>query len=402
MSPRVLFVDHTAQLGGAELSMLEIAKALSASSRVVLFEDGPFRHRLEAAGVPTTVLPAPGQLNGVRRDGSVLAALRSIPGLVQQAARLTSVARDYDVLLANSQKSMLVGALAGRLARRPVIWYCRDLMSADHFGALQRTVAGWAARWLIDAVIANSHATKDALAAIGGRPDQITVVHNKIDAAPFDAVTPDEIDAVRAELRLPERGVVGVFSRLAPWKGQHVLLEAMRKLPDVTALIVGDALFPEDRAYADRLRRIIQDDGLGSRVRMTGFREDVPVLMHACDVIVHTSTAPEPFGRVIVEGMLARRPVVCTDAGGPAEIVADRRTGRLVSPNDPAALRVAIHDVLSDRAGATEMTERAYARARSHFSIRQLTDRVRSLLAQTVTGPTPTINRSAASQRSTS
>jgi glycosyltransferase involved in cell wall biosynthesis len=362
MSPRVLFVDHTAQLGGAELSMLEIAKALSSSSRVVLFEDGPFRHRLEAAGVPTTVLPAPGQLNGVRRDGSVLAALRSIPGLVQQAARLTSVARDYDVLLANSQKSMLVGALAGRLARRPVIWYCRDLMSADHFGALQRTVAGWAARWLIDRVIANSHATKDALAAIGGRPDQITVVHNGIDAAPFDAVTPDQIDAVRAELRLPERGVVGVFSRLAPWKGQHVLLEAMRKLPDVTALIVGDALFPEDRAYADRLRRTIQDNGLGSRVRMTGFREDVPVLMHACDVIVHTSTAPEPFGRVLAEGMMAERAVIATREGGPAEIIEDGRTGILVSPSDPAGLRSAIRDLIEQ----PELRDRIATNGMSH------------------------------------
>jgi glycosyltransferase involved in cell wall biosynthesis len=382
--------------------MLEIAKALSPASRVVLFEDGPFRHRLEAASVPATVLPAPGQLNRVRRDGSVLAAVWSIPSIVQQAVRLSQIAREYDTLLANSQKSMLVAALAGRLARRPVIWYCRDLMSADHFGALQRTVAGWAARWLIDRVIANSHATKDALAAIGGRPDQITVVHNGIDAAPFDAVTSQDIDAVRAELRLPERGVIGVFSRLAPWKGQHVLLEAMRKLPDVTALIVGDALFPEDRAYADRLRRTIQDDGLGSRIRMTGFREDIPVLMHACDAIVHTSTAAEPFGRVIVEGMLARRPVVCTDAGGPAEIVADQRTGRLVPPNDPAALRAAIHDVLTDRAGTAEMTERAYVRARSHFSIRQLIDGVHSILAQTINGSTPMINRSTSPARSAS
>jgi glycosyltransferase involved in cell wall biosynthesis len=382
MSPRVLFVDHTAQLGGAELSMLEIAKALSASSRVVLFEDGPFRHRLEAASVPTTVLPAPGQLNDVRRNGSVLAALRSIPGLIQQAARLTRVARGYDVLVANSQKSMLVGALAGWLARRPVIWHCRDLMSADHFGALQRTVAGWVARWWVDHVIANSHATKNALVAIGGHPDQITVVHNGIDAAPFDAVTSQDVDTVRDELSLPETGVVGVFSRLAEWKGQHILLEALRDLPDVTALIVGDALFPEDRAYADRLRRTIQDNGLGSRVRMTGFREDVPVLMHACDVIVHTSTAPEPFGRVIVEGMLAGRPVVATNIGGPSEIIADRETGILVPPNNPSELRFVLRRVATNTDYCKQLARKGYQYASETYTVAPIVNDMITIICQ--------------------
>jgi glycosyltransferase involved in cell wall biosynthesis len=116
--------------------------------------------------------------------------------------------------------------------------------------------------------------------------------------------------------------------------------------------------------------------------------------MHACDAIVHTSTAPEPFGRVIVEGMLARRPVVCTDAGGPAEIVADERTGRLVPPNDPATLRMAIQDVLTDPVGAAEMTERAYATARSRFSLQQLTNNVRSVLEQTVNKSIQTADRS--------
>jgi glycosyltransferase involved in cell wall biosynthesis len=124
--------------------------------------------------------------------------------------------------------------------------------------------------------------------------------------------------------------------------------------------------------------------------------------MHACDAIVHTSTAPEPFGRVIVEGMLARRPVVCTDAGGPAEIVADERTGRLVPPNDPATLRTAIQDVLTDPVGAAEMTERAYAAARSRFSMRQLTDNVRSVLEQTVNASTHTINQPTSPVRSVS
>jgi glycosyltransferase involved in cell wall biosynthesis len=257
-------------------------------------------------------------------------------------------------------------------------------MTADHFGALQRTVAGWAARWLIDHVIANSHATKDALAAIGGNLDQITVVQNGIDAAPFDAVTPDQIDTVRDELNLPETGVVGVFSRLAEWKGQHVLLEALRDLPNVTALIVGDALFPEDRAYADRLRRTIQDDGLGSRVRMTGFREDVPVLMHACDLIVHTSTSPEPFGRVIVEGMIAGRPVIATNVGGPAEIIRDQISGVLVSPHSSTDLENGIRLLMNDRPLYEKISQYGYRQARNIFGSGDMVDTIVKTLNQVI------------------
>jgi glycosyltransferase involved in cell wall biosynthesis len=220
------------------------------------------------------------------------------------------------------------------------------------------------------------------------------VVHNGIDAAPFDAVTPDEIGAVRDELNLPETGVVGVFSRLAEWKGQHVLLEALRDLPNVTALIVGDALFPEDRAYADRLRRTIQDDGLGSRVRMTGFREDVPVLMHACDVIVHTSTAPEPFGRVIVEGMLAGRPVIATNIGGPAEVLNHGETGYLVPPGDAQTLADVLRTLTAPgssegttiRIDVQQVVDAGSSMARARFSVDRMQNGIEECVAACVGG----------------
>lgn len=391
---RPLFVDHTAQLGGAELYLLSIAKAFRPTGRIVLFEDGAFRRHLEEESIPTSILPTLTRLDRVRKDGSLMAMFQAVPDVLEQTWRLSACAASCDVIVANSQKAMLIGALAGLWTRRPVVWCCHDLMSSAHFGPLQRVLAGGAARYLVSHIIANSRSTRDALVDLGISTKRISVVYNGIDDAPFRTVTSDQIQAVRQELTLPDSKVIGVFSRLAAWKGQHVLLEALGDLPDVTALIVGDALFPEDRRYEEQLHRTIQAYGIEDRVRMTGFREDVPVLMHACDAIVHTSTAPEPFGRVIVEGMLARRPVVCTDAGGPAEIVADERTGRLVPPNDPATLRMAIQDVLTDPVGAAEMTERAYATARSRFSLQQLTNNVRSVLEQTVNKSIQTADRS--------
>jgi glycosyltransferase involved in cell wall biosynthesis len=382
----VLFVDHTAKLGGAELSLLTVATAFRASSRVVLFESsGPFHDRLQQAGVDTTILPAPKALSSVRRDGGLSTALKTIPGVCSLAWRLSRIARSYDVVLANSQKSMLVAALAGVLARRPVVWYLRDLLTPAHFGSLQLRVAVAVANTCVSRVIANSHATKQALVEIGGDPDRIAVVHNGLDERPFQAVSSADVAEVRAELDLPASGVVGVFSRLAAWKGQHVLLEAVRALPEVTVLLVGDALFPEDEQYAEQLRHRIHEWGLGERVRMTGFRDDIPVLMRACDAVLHTSTAPEPFGRVLVEGMMAGRPVIATEEGGPAEIITNGRTGLLIPSENVKALQEAIQFILGNSDIAECMARKGHEHAQSVFSATRMIANARSVLEAVVT-----------------
>jgi glycosyltransferase involved in cell wall biosynthesis len=376
MPPRVLFVDHTAELGGAELSLLTVAKDFRERGRVVLFEEGPFLERLRNSGIHADVLKAPDTLDSVRRDGSVLNSLRAVPDLFALAWRLSRIARDYDVVVANSQKSMVVSALAGVVARRPVVWYLRDLMLPVHFGPLRRWVTALLSNFFVSRVVANSEATREALISCGGPASRIDVVYNGIDEDPFRSVSSSDVAAARDELNLPDARVVGLFSRLAEWKGQHVLLRALRTLPNVTALIVGDALFPQDRRYAEQLKTKIAEWGLEDQVRMPGFRDDVPTLMHACDIVLHTSTAPEPFGRVIVEGMLAKRPVVATDRGGAAEIITHGETGLLIPPGDSDALSDTIRYTLTNPDGAALIAQQGYDVARSRFSTKQMIDGV--------------------------
>jgi len=90
--------------------------------------------------------------------------------------------------------------------------------------------------------------------------------------------------------------------------------------------------------------------------------------MKAVDIVVHTSIAPEPFGRVIVEGMLARRPVIATAAGGALEIIDDEHTGRLVPPGDPDVLAEAVTHLLKRPEEARQMGRAGHAVARERFS----------------------------------
>jgi len=381
VSARPLFVDQSGGLGGAEISLLDVVAGYRDRAAVVVFDEGPFVDRLRERGVDTQVLRLGGSVSGVRKESSGVGQMLSGPGVLRAAWRLSRMAREFDVLYANTQKAFVVSAMAGVMARRPVIWHLRDMLTAEHFSGMNRRVAVTLANRIARRIIVNSHATKESFVAAGGRADRVTVVHNGIDPAPFDAVDGAEAAKAREGLGVGAGFVIGVFGRLAPWKGQHVVIEALAGLEGVGAVIVGDALFGET-AYAEWLRRMVEEQGLGDRVKLVGFRDDVPVLMKAVDAVVHSSTSPEPFGRVIVEGMLAGRPVIATNAGGAAEIVTDGETGLLTPPGDAVALREAIGRLASDRAWSRSLAERGGRHAREHFSLEAMLEPIDAVLRE--------------------
>jgi glycosyltransferase involved in cell wall biosynthesis len=368
LKPRVLFLDHTGGIGGAELILLDVIKWHGAAGSVVLFADGPFRERLEEVGAEVRVLPAPGAVNRVSRKGKMVRNLRSGPGVLRLAKRVARLSEGYDLLYANSQKAFVVGALAGRIVGKPVIWHQHDLLTPDHFSRGHRRLAVALANHLVERVIVNSRATAEAFVASGGRAEKVRLVYNGIDPAAFGSVVQTEVDALRRELGLDGVPVVGVFSRLAPGKGQHVLLKALKHLQGVHALLVGDAVFGE-HAYAEALRDQSNALGIEDRVHFAGFRRDIPQLMRLSQVVTHPAVEPEPFGRVIVEGMLAGRPVVASRGGGATEIIEYKVNGYLVPPGNSEALGKTLASLLKDPIGRSTLAKAGHATAFERFSL---------------------------------
>ena len=171
----------------------------------------------------------------------------------------------------------------------------------------------------------------------------------------------------------PSALCVGILGNIQEWKGQRVVVEAMAKIaaehPTAHCLIVG-GVHRAGEEYAAALRRRCSELGLDGRVHFVGFREDVPDVIHALDVVVHASVRPEPFGRVILEGMLMGKPVVATAAGGVTELIEDGETGFLVPPGDVDALAQRLHRLLAapDLRRAVGTQARVWARQRSRLA----------------------------------
>src|SRR5690606_35320790 len=159
-------------------------------------------------------------------------------------------AKRMDVIHANSQKAFVIAAAAGLLARRPVAWHLRDVLAPPHFSASNIRAAVMLANLRAGAVIANSNATAAAFRDAGGDASIVRVVHTGIDAARFDAVSDESARALRQAHGHDGRFVIAACGRLAPWKGQHVAIEALAQVPDAVLWVAGAALFGEDEYAA--------------------------------------------------------------------------------------------------------------------------------------------------------
>lgn len=388
--PNVLFVSQTAEKGGAELFLVEVVKAGGGRwNGGFLGGDGPAAADLRTAGLSPVVLAAGARLLGVKRAASLSKMPAMLLDLVGIARRLAVAAKPYDVLCANSQKALFVCAIAATIARKPLVWCLHDILTDPDFSRTNRRAAILFSRLFARAVVVNSQATGTAFVASGGAPGKVRLAYNGFDVEAWLARTDGDGARLREDVGLDRRPIVGVFSRLSEWKGQHVLLEAMRRRSDVQAVFVGAALFGED-AYARRLQTLVDDYGLADRVRFLGFRSDVGSVMRSVDIVAHTSTAPEPFGRVVVEGMLSGKPVIAAGSGGVPEIIRDGETGLLVEPGDATALSDAIGRLVDDPDFAATLARAGQRDAAQRFSLTNTCDALEAVFHEvTGTGGTP-------------
>jgi glycosyltransferase involved in cell wall biosynthesis len=157
------------------------------------------------------------------------------------------------------------------------------------------------------------------------------------------------------------------------------------ELPEAPFLVVGDAVLGE-QSYADSMRALARESGLDEVMVFTGWREDIPSLIRAMDVLVHSSILPEPLATVIIEAMALERPVVAARDGGVPEMVVEGETGMMVPPRDVEAMTAAVVTILRDRGLAQRMGEAGRRRAAELFELEANTRCLEKELAEAMEG----------------
>jgi glycosyltransferase involved in cell wall biosynthesis len=290
---------------------------------VLFYQDNAYVERLRDAGVPVHVWESAtvSAHDGAAGPRPLPVRVSSALGAILRRARFIRAEAIDLVHLNNSPASGYDDWLpAARLARVPCVTHARgDVIDP----------APWYRRYLwrrFDRVIAISGFVVTAMKRIGIPEARIRQVYDGIDLERFISRVRRSPHDVRRELGVPHDAfLIAMVGHIRWWKGQDLVLRSLAELDESTrrrmfVLFVGPT--PQDqRPFHDDLTKLVADEGLSDRVAFVGHRDDVADIMNAADVILSASTAPEPFGLVVLEGLALGKPVVATRHGGPAEII---------------------------------------------------------------------------------
>jgi len=367
----VLYIANAAKIGGGNRVLMDMAMGLDRSRfapRVITPGPGPLVDWLTAHGIPFAVV---GRTGWAGRVDTWLGAASLVLRRSGEAAIVHALSPEC------YRAASLAGALAG--ARR----VCHiEYPPAD--GELE-----YSFRSGPEAVVTCFAAQAEQLSARirSLSPDcRVLGIPNSIDLGRFKPGS--DAPESRESRRFGARHVVVIVGHLSRIKGYPAFLRAAsrvaRDLDGCAFVAVGDET--TDKGCRADLERLVRELGIRSSVHFLGWRNDVPEVLRAADVMALPSL-DEGLPLAVLEAMACARPVVATPVGGVPEAVVDGETGILVPPDDPEALAAALLRLLRDPELGRRMGEAGRRRVEAHFSLDRFVERVQALYDELLDGP---------------
>jgi len=320
-------------IGGAELSLIELIEQLDSSHyRPLLYveQSGPLVERLTSHGVPVVWGYFP-----FFRKRNPFAYWRAIMHMQNTIRR-----RKIDLVQVNCDRAVPISVTAARLAGVPCICYIHDFLRAwylpDYVKHLNQA----------QCIIADSKAVAAHCVQAGMRQSLIRVIYESVETRRFVKQLPALHNDTRSDLGLRSDAVViGIIGKVTENKGHEELLRAfaLASVQDsrLQLLVVGDTSMTGNPAFPAHLMETAKELNILQHVIFVGFREDVPMIMSAIDVLAVPSHS-EAFGRSAAEALASGIPVIASDTGGLSEVVQHNVTGLLVPPKTIEPLAEAI------------------------------------------------------------
>lgn len=302
-------------------------------------------------------------------------SVRSIPRRVTWLRRHLR-ARASELVHSWSYHDNPYAALSGRLAGAEAYWGSLRGVPGAAAASLSRP-AMWLSLHAVQRLVVNTRQLERRLIRQGLPPERILLLPNCVEDSRGHPSDTSEL----ADLPFPPGiRLIGSIGNLRRVKNHEMFVRALATLlprhPDVAAVIVGQEL-PSEPGVASRLVAQIESVGLSHRIRLLGFRDDVPAVLQRLQALCLTSLS-EGTPNVILEAMVAGCPVAATNVGGIPDLVTHETTGLLVPSGDAVALAEALERLLTDESLSQELA----ANARSQVVATRSCQRVASQLTE--------------------
>ena len=387
-SKKIMFIHHGGGIGGAPVSMLQLAAALNHSRysvSAVFTETGPILDIARHLEIPAKVVTL---LSAFCYGAHVPIRLRMLLPFLYHFRSTIMNAEEFirnqqpDIVHLNTI-ALIPAAIGVKRTGVPLVWHVREIPGTNPI------IRKWQTRIisrLADIIIVNSNYVKRFIPDSG----HIHVIHNAVDFERFDINETTARLKIRDEFNIPDDStVVSMIGTVQEVKGHFLLAESakevVKKNPAVRFMIIAGGVKP-DYKYTwkgrvkrilgkpmdnlDRMRRLISRAGLEQNFIFTGYRQDIPELLAASDIVAFLSQKAEGFGRPLIEAMAAGLPVVATDVGPTKEILGTG-TSILVPTRNSVAIAKAIIELLGDKDRQKQLGLKGRKRANQYFGMDQ-------------------------------
>lgn len=336
MPKKILYITSVGLRWGSEKSLLLLVKHINKNkfSPFVLTVSGPLEKTLKENSIPYKTYN-----DQTLTKKEIIKFIRLVFGLTCFIRR-----ESFALVHTNDIHSAQYSVLAARLARVPCILHIRNTDLAGWLGWKNRFIFKIATK-----TIAISREVKESLLEIGVAADKIQVIHNAVDLDEFNLDIlgkpyRDEIGVADGEF------LIGVVGRIAPHKGQDIFIQAIPNIliffPNAKFTIIGEDT-TSNGDFIIQLQQLTAELKLETKVYFSGFKANVPQIMRALDILVVPSLS-EPFGRVVIEAMAMKTPVIASRVGGIPDIIEDGVNGILIPLKNPKAISEAVIKLLPE------------------------------------------------------
>lgn len=385
---RVMFMNASATLGGAERSLLDLAGAMKKEQpdwdlHCTLLQEGPLGKALERRGIRCHVVPLPGELRTLGESGALSAMFalaphwsRTTTDVFEFMSRLSETVRKTkpDLVHSNGIKAHLLAAALFRDI--PGVLHARDFLKGRF--VTRKLMRGVVRPKLL--VIANSKKVANEYAQeLPSVP--VRAIYNAVDTAHFTPEGP-KLDLARVSdmATASHAFAFGMVATYARWKGHEVFLHAAARVrernpaDDIRFYVVGGPVYETEGSQLSlaELRALRSRYGLEDVLGFVPFQQDPAAAFRALDVVVHASAEPEPFGRSVVEAMACGRPCVIANNGGVSELFRDGETGIAFQSGSAQSLSQGMERLYRSQTLRRDVAERALAHARNQFALPRL------------------------------
>ena len=390
---KIVFLCPTGQLGGAERCLIDTLWSFQKNQpemKMVLFSgsEGPVLESAEACGADVHLISLPKQLEQIGDSsfrGSFIGQVSScvhliclIPSLIAYLNSTRRQIRDQkpDLVHVIGLKMQLMSLMI--VPRNvPIVWNIQDYLGNRRMSSslLRLALFLFGRSRMISAGCCSNDVRNDFLRVFHHKAFQsVSTVYNSVDLNLFQ---PNGRKSGRID-DLPDIVQIGLIATYARWKGHEVFLKALsivasRQIP-FQAYIVGGPIYATlgSQWTQEELKEMADEYHLGTKVHFIPFQPDAAEVMRSLDLVVHASTDPEPFGRVIAEAQACGRCVVAVHSGGSAEAFEDGLTGLGVRRNDPEDLARKLILLIQDQSLRQRLSSRGPEFVKQKFDRRNL------------------------------